>query len=99
MISTYVHNGHFHVAIGCFYQLLLVPEIRPNFYTFPLILKACGTLVDGRKIHCRASKLGFQWNVFVAASLIHMYSQFDFTGIARSPFNDNHFEIWVLEML
>ncbi|KAL6348077.1 hypothetical protein AAG906_037806 [Vitis piasezkii] len=91
MISAYVHNGHFHEAIGCFYQLLLVSEIRPDFYTFPPVLKACGTLVDGRKIHCWAFKLGFQWNVFVAASLIHMYSRFGFTGIARSLFDDMPF--------
>ena len=88
MISSYVRNDHFHEAIDCFYQLLLASEIRPDFYTFPPVLKACGTLVDGRKIHCWAFKLCFQWNVFVASSLIHMYSRFGLIGIARSLFDD-----------
>ncbi|XP_034681339.1 pentatricopeptide repeat-containing protein At4g33990-like [Vitis riparia] len=91
MISAYVRNGHFCEAIDCFYQLLLVTKFRADFYTFPPVLKACQTLVDGRKIHCWVFKLGFQWDVFVAASLIHMYSRFGFVGIARSLFDDMPF--------
>lgn len=88
MISAYAHDGHFHEAIGCFYQLLWVPEIRPVFYAFPPVLKACKTLVDGRGIHYRASKLGFQWNVLMVASLIHMYSRFGFTGVGYLRCNE-----------
>ncbi|KAJ7954239.1 Pentatricopeptide repeat-containing protein [Quillaja saponaria] len=36
------------------------------------VLKACANLVDGQKIHCWVLKLGFEWDVFVAASLVHI---------------------------
>ena len=91
MISAYVRSGHSREAIDCFYQLLLVARVRADFFTFPPVLKACQTLMDGKKIHCWVFKLGFQWDVFVAASLIHMYSRFGFVGIARSLFDNMPF--------
>ncbi|KAK9286401.1 hypothetical protein L1049_014797 [Liquidambar formosana] len=88
MVSAYVRNGHFREAVDCFYQLLLTSGVRPDFYTFPPVLKACGNLIDGKKIHCWAFKMGFEWDVYVAASLIHMYSRFSFVGVARKLFDD-----------
>ncbi|RVW47094.1 Pentatricopeptide repeat-containing protein [Vitis vinifera] len=64
MISAYVRNGHFREAIDCFYQLLLVTKFQADFYTFPPVLKACQTLVDGRKIHCWVFKLGIARSLF-----------------------------------
>lgn len=91
MVSAYVRSGRFREAVGCFYHFMLTSDLRPDFYTFPTVLKACGNLVDGKKIHCWVLKLGFEWDVFVAASLIHMYSRFGFVGIARKLFNDMPF--------
>lgn len=88
MVSAYVRSGRFRQAIECFYQFLLTSDFRPDFYTFPPVLKACGNLVDGKKIHCWVQKLGFESDVFVAASLIHMYSRFGLLVIARKLFNE-----------
>ncbi|XP_057966296.1 pentatricopeptide repeat-containing protein At4g33990 [Malania oleifera] len=91
MVSAYVRNGCFHDALNCFYQLLLDSRVRPDFYTFPPVLKACGDLVNGMKIHCWAFKLGFEWDVFVTASLVHMYCRFGIVGIAAKLFDDMPF--------
>ncbi|POO03358.1 DYW domain containing protein [Trema orientale] len=88
MISAYVRTGRFHEALDCFHQFSFTSGLQPNFYTFPPVLKACGNLVDGKKIHCQVLKLGFQWDIYVAASLIHMYSRFGFVAVARKLFNE-----------
>ncbi|TQE05307.1 hypothetical protein C1H46_009082 [Malus baccata] len=88
MVSAYVRSGRFREALDCFSQFPLTSDLHPDFYTFPPVLKACENLVDGKKIHCRVLKLGFEWDVFVAASLIHMYSRFGFIYVARKLFDD-----------
>lgn len=87
MISGYVRNGFFLEAVNCFYQLVMAPTLRPDYYTFPPLLKACESLVDGKRIHCWVSKMGFELDVFVASSLVHMYSRFGFLDIARKIFD------------
>lgn len=93
MISTYVRNRKYQEAVTCLYDMLLKTEIRPDFFTFPPALKACSNLINGVKIHCWIFKLGFQWDVFVSASLVHMYSRFESLDIAykifiNMPFRD-----------
>ncbi|KAL5541079.1 hypothetical protein UlMin_043365 [Ulmus minor] len=88
MIAAYVRSGRFREALDIYYQFLLISGLQPNSFTFPPVLKACRSLVDGEKIHCSVLKLGFQWDIYVAASLIHMYTRFGFVDIARSLFNE-----------
>ncbi|KAL9415156.1 hypothetical protein AB3S75_043434 [Citrus x aurantiifolia] len=88
MISVYVRSGRLSEAVDCFYQFTLTSGLRPDFYTFPPVLKACRNLVDGKKIHCSVLKLGFEWDVFVAASLLHMYCRFGLANVARKLFDD-----------
>lgn len=91
MVSAYVRSGRFREAVDCFSQFLLTSGLRPDFYTFPPVLKACGNLNAGKKIHCWLIKLGLEWDVFVAASLIHMYSRFGFISVARKLFDEMPF--------
>lgn len=88
MISAYVRTARFREALDCFQQFAFTSGLQPNSYTFPPVLKASENLVDGKKIHCQVLKLGFQWDVYVAASLVHMYSRFGFVSIARKLFNE-----------
>ncbi|KAL9365992.1 hypothetical protein Peur_037191 [Populus x canadensis] len=88
MAFAYVSHGRFREALGCFNQFFSTSGLRPDFYTFPPVVKACGDLLDGKKIHCLVLKLGFEWDVFVAASLVHMYSRFGLVGDARKLFDD-----------
>ncbi|KAJ7942992.1 Pentatricopeptide repeat-containing protein [Quillaja saponaria] len=91
MVSAYVRARRFSEAVDCYYQFLAFSGLQPDFYTFPPMLKACGNLVDGQKIHCWVVKMGFEWDVFVAASLVHMYSRFGSVDVARKLFNDMPF--------
>ncbi|KAL7246881.1 hypothetical protein ACSBR2_001902 [Camellia fascicularis] len=72
---------------------MLIPGIQfmPDFYTFPPVLKTCGNLFDGTKIHCWVFKLGFIWDAFVTASLVHMYCRFGNLAVAHKIFSDMPF--------
>ncbi|KAL0336240.1 UNVERIFIED_CONTAM: Pentatricopeptide repeat-containing protein [Sesamum radiatum] len=39
-------------------------------------------------LHCWILKLGLEWDVFVAASLVHLYCRFGFSGSAYLIFKD-----------
>ncbi|XP_073129331.1 pentatricopeptide repeat-containing protein At4g33990-like [Henckelia pumila] len=88
MISAYVRNGYFSEAVKCAYEMLSTPEVRPDFHTFPPILKACYSTRDGARLHCWVSKMGFEWDVYVAASLVHMYCRFGLFDIAHIIFKN-----------
>ncbi|KAG6576861.1 Pentatricopeptide repeat-containing protein, partial [Cucurbita argyrosperma subsp. sororia] len=87
MISAYARIGHFHEAVDCFHEFMSTSILQPDYYTFPPVIRACGNLDDGKKIHCLALKLGFECDVFIAASLIHFYSRFGFVNLARNLFD------------
>ncbi|KAF5959077.1 hypothetical protein HYC85_000286 [Camellia sinensis] len=63
MLSSYVRSTHFHEAVNCLYKMLLKSEVRPDFYSFPPVLKACGNLFDGKKIHAGD---GGSWNAMIS---------------------------------
>ncbi|KAL8518888.1 hypothetical protein ACS0TY_010014 [Phlomoides rotata] len=88
MLSGYVRNRCFSEAMKCAFEMLSRVDVRPDFHTFPSVLKACYTLLDGERLHCWVLKLGFEWDVFVAASLLHMYCRFGFAGHAYTIFKD-----------
>ncbi|KAL3521068.1 hypothetical protein ACH5RR_019217 [Cinchona calisaya] len=91
MLSSYVRNGHFSEAVSCVYRMLSTSDVQPDFYTFPPVLKACGRLIDGMRLHCWVFKLGFEWDIFVASSLVHMYCRFGQLIVANRIFNDMPF--------
>ncbi|PHT51460.1 hypothetical protein CQW23_11207 [Capsicum baccatum] len=68
--------------------MLSTTDVKPDCYTFPPALKACDSIINGLRIHCRASKLGLEWDVFVAASLVHMYCRFQSLCVALRIFKD-----------
>ncbi|XP_057520139.1 pentatricopeptide repeat-containing protein At4g33990 [Amaranthus tricolor] len=87
MIAAYVRTGHSCKALKCFNVFMSSAEVPPDNYTFPSILKGCQNLMDGKKIHCMVLKVGFMWDVFVAASLIYVYSRFGFVVDAQNVFD------------
>nr|XP_027111038.1 pentatricopeptide repeat-containing protein At4g33990-like isoform X2 [Coffea arabica] len=88
MLSAYVRNGQFTEAVNCVYKMLSMSDVRPDFYTFPPVLKACGRLIDGMRLHGWVFKLGFEWDVFVASALVHMYCRFGQFIVANRIFKD-----------
>ncbi|XP_054796947.1 pentatricopeptide repeat-containing protein At4g33990-like [Prosopis cineraria] len=88
MVAAYVRCGQYHEALKCFSEFLSISGLRPDFYSFPPVLKACKHLVDGKKIHSWVFKTGFEQDVFVAASLIHLYGRFGTLDAAYKLFAD-----------
>lgn len=91
IVSAYVRSGNFHKAMIRVFEMLSTSAVRPDFYTFPPALKACLNLIDGIRLHCWVLKLGLQWDVFVSASLVHMYSRFGKFSLAHRIFKDMPF--------
>ncbi|KAF6145801.1 hypothetical protein GIB67_016250 [Kingdonia uniflora] len=75
MISGFVRNCCFGDAVDLYYEMVETSVVRPDCYTFPVVLKACGALSDGRRLHCWVVKLGVVVDFFVASSLVHMYTR------------------------
>ncbi|CAJ1964456.1 unnamed protein product [Sphenostylis stenocarpa] len=88
MVSAYVRCGRYRDAMDCVSEFFSISGVRPDFYTFPPVFKACVSVVDGEKMHCWVLKMGFEHDVYVAASLIHMYSRFGSVDVAHRVFDD-----------
>nr|CAD1822555.1 unnamed protein product [Ananas comosus var. bracteatus] len=88
LISAFVSHRRPSSALSAFHRLLSHPALRPDAFTFPVVLKACGDPQHGEKIHSLALKMGFCSNVYVGASLLHMYSRFGLLGRARIVFDE-----------
>lgn len=88
MISGYGRAGYSSEVIRCFSLFMLSSGLQPDYRTFPSVLKACRNVTDGNKIHCLALKFGFMWDVYVAASLIHLYCRYGAVVNARILFGE-----------
>ncbi|URE32707.1 Pentatricopeptide repeat-containing protein [Musa troglodytarum] len=65
-------------------------DVRPNRYTFPLVIKSCTAVratEEGEQAHGLAIKSGFEGNDFAVPALIDMYSSNGDLGSARSLFD------------
>ncbi|XP_042505645.1 pentatricopeptide repeat-containing protein At1g08070, chloroplastic-like [Macadamia integrifolia] len=83
-------DGFFEQILNLYWVLRLSNGRADNF-TFPYVLKACATLAafeEGFLIHSQILKYGFIGNIFVANSLIDMYSKFGFLQSAREIFDE-----------
>ncbi|KAJ8761519.1 hypothetical protein K2173_001654 [Erythroxylum novogranatense] len=77
LISGYAQNGHSEEALLAFYEMHWL-GIKCNEFTFPSVLKACTATKDlrlGRQIHGTVVVKGFEFNEFVANSLVVLYAK------------------------
>ncbi|CAN6439633.1 unnamed protein product [Victoria cruziana] len=66
-------------------------QVKPDGFTFPFLLKACsklGSVSMGNQVHCRVVKLGFQSDVFVRNTLIHLNASSGSLEVARQLFDE-----------
>ncbi|KAL8088114.1 pentatricopeptide repeat-containing protein At3g12770 [Apium graveolens] len=64
--------------------------VRPDGYTIPHVLKACGGLSSvriGRAVHGHIFRLGFDWDVFVQNGLVSLYAKCSRIDVARVVFD------------
>ncbi|KAL4029247.1 hypothetical protein IC575_012474 [Cucumis melo] len=88
-----IFRGYFHKAfyreVVFLFGKMKSMGVRPNCFTFPLVLKSCakiGAFVEGEEIHCEVIKGGFEGNQFVATTLIDVYSAGRAIGSAYKVF-------------
>ncbi|KAJ6687990.1 PENTATRICOPEPTIDE REPEAT-CONTAINING PROTEIN [Salix koriyanagi] len=66
--------------------------VRPDDFTYPLVLKACGEKLDldfGREVHKSINAAyGHRWNLYVHNSLVSMYGKFGELDTAHRLFNE-----------
>ncbi|KAH6817793.1 Tetratricopeptide repeat superfamily protein [Perilla frutescens var. frutescens] len=78
LIGGYAKNGFLEEAIELYGRMLWLGGVgvRPDVYTFPCVLRACGGLGNwewGREIHGHVLRFGFQADIDVVNALITMY--------------------------
>ena len=91
IMRSYVNSNDPHAAIGFYYEKMVGKYVVPNHYTFPILVKVCGgigSVREGAKAHSRVVKFGFESDLFVRNSLIHMYSVYGRVLDARVVFNE-----------
>ncbi|XWS27512.1 hypothetical protein CRYUN_Cryun26dG0121200 [Craigia yunnanensis] len=89
LISSFVKNEHFEEALSA-YRKMVNKGIRPDNFTYPSVLKACGEILDvdfGRMVHNSINGSCHEWNLYVHNALISMYGKFGQVHVARDLFN------------
>lgn len=62
-------------AVVLFYKLREF-DVLPDSFTCSFVLKACSKILDvlnGRIVHGVVVKLGFEWNLFLLNTIVHLY--------------------------
>ncbi|KAG8633580.1 hypothetical protein MANES_18G119040v8 [Manihot esculenta] len=89
LISSYVRNGLYDEALSA-YKKMISKGIRPDNFTYPSVLKACGEKLDlayGREVHESIKVSCHIWSLFVHNSLVSMYAKTGELEIARCLFD------------
>ncbi|XP_015580169.2 pentatricopeptide repeat-containing protein At1g71490 [Ricinus communis] len=90
LISSYVRNGLHGEALSA-YKQMTHKGIRPDKFTYPSVLKACGEKLDiafGKKLHASINASCLGWNLFVHNSLVSMYAKTGELSTARCLFEN-----------
>ncbi|KAI4305976.1 hypothetical protein L6164_029297 [Bauhinia variegata] len=91
LMAAYTKNFMYAEALDIFEKLLVYPYLKPDSYTYPSFLKACGGLgrvVWGKTIHTCLIKTGFIMDVVVGGSLVGMYAKCNAFEDAIQMFNE-----------
>ncbi|KAL1557461.1 pentatricopeptide repeat-containing protein-like protein [Salvia divinorum] len=92
LIKAYSKSSTPTEAVTLFSELLRTPGVlRPNQFTFPFVIKACGSgsmLGAGGSVHSFAVKAGFGSDPHVGNTLLTMYGGFGLVELARKVFDE-----------
>ncbi|XP_015886020.2 pentatricopeptide repeat-containing protein At1g71490 isoform X1 [Ziziphus jujuba] len=89
LISSYVRYGEFSQALSV-YKQMVNKGIRPDNFTYPSVLKACGELMDigfGMEVHKSIEASSLQWSLFVHNALVSMYGRLGLIDVAHQMFD------------
>ncbi|KAF3447410.1 hypothetical protein FNV43_RR12596 [Rhamnella rubrinervis] len=89
LISSYVRYGKFSEALSA-YRQMMNKGIRPDNFTYPSVLKACGEMMDvgsGMEVHESIKASSLEWNLFVHNAIVSMYGRLGLVDVARHMFD------------
>ncbi|KAF5205792.1 Pentatricopeptide repeat [Thalictrum thalictroides] len=89
MIRGYSRSEYPLESIGLFKSMVSDGLVSPNNFTFPFLINACAKLSSvksGEVIHCSVIKCGYESDIFIRNSLIHLYSNFGNLDSAQQVF-------------
>lgn len=89
IISAHSEHGAHAEAIKL-YEEMRCSSVKPNDYIFVAVLKACATasdLASGKHVHSHVIRARLESNVFVASSLVDMYTKCNSLEEARTVFD------------
>ncbi|KAL6185731.1 hypothetical protein ACLB2K_041858 [Fragaria x ananassa] len=92
VVRRYLEMGEGMEAVMMFFRML-VAGVRPLSHTFSNALVACSScfgLVEGKRVHGVAVKMGFEDDEVVSSSLIDMYVKCGKLGDAHAIFDQPH---------
>ncbi|XP_058101832.1 pentatricopeptide repeat-containing protein At5g16860-like [Magnolia sinica] len=84
-------RGGLPVSALSLYRRMVRIGTRPDHFTFPFVLKACGELPSFRRgtaVHAVVCGSGFESNVFVCNALVAMYARCGVVEDARQVFDE-----------
>ncbi|KAI7982192.1 Pentatricopeptide repeat-containing protein [Camellia lanceoleosa] len=93
LMAAYTKNFMFTDALELFERLFHFPYLKPDSYTYPSVLKACGGLgrVDyGQMVHTHVIRSGVLIDVVVTSSIVGMYAKCGMFGLALQLFDEMH---------
>ncbi|XP_041010847.1 pentatricopeptide repeat-containing protein At1g59720, chloroplastic/mitochondrial-like [Juglans microcarpa x Juglans regia] len=80
---------HKEEAMLLYCRMLEEGIVMPDKHTFPFVLKACAylfALLEGKQVHAQALKLGYDSDVYISNSLIHLYGTCGCLDLAHKVF-------------
>lgn len=92
LVSGYMRNELWFDAVLVFCEMLIVCECKPDNFTFPCVIKACGEIMDlglMQGVHGLGLKMGLARDVFVCNALISNYGKFRLVVDAARVFENN----------
>ncbi|KAL4365705.1 hypothetical protein AHAS_Ahas07G0132800 [Arachis hypogaea] len=78
LMAGYSKNYMYVEALELFEKFLHYPYLKPDSYTYPSVLKACGGLrrvILGKMIHTCLVKAGLMTDIVLGSSLVGMYAK------------------------
>ncbi|XP_019448479.1 PREDICTED: pentatricopeptide repeat-containing protein At5g27110 [Lupinus angustifolius] len=78
LMVGYTKNYMYVEALDLYDKLLHYPDLKPDTFTYPSVLKACGGLsrsLLGKMVHTCLIKTGFVMDIVVGSSLVGMYAK------------------------
>ncbi|XP_026385722.1 putative pentatricopeptide repeat-containing protein At3g49142 [Papaver somniferum] len=89
MIRCFVESSCYDRAVRLYCRMKEY-GVRPDNYTFPFVVKACGHLQDVklcRVVHGDVIEFGYEYDVFVDNSLITVYGKCEQVELSRQVFD------------